>query len=50
MKVRAGSACNDMLPEPTEIQREIDIRVADAAAGTIEMFDVATGTSLYKGR
>ena len=37
----------DMLPEAlTEIQREIDIRVADAAAGTIEMFDVATGTSL----
>ena len=37
----------DMLPEAlAEIQREIDIRVTDAAAGTVEMFDVATGTSL----
>ena len=37
----------DMLPEALpKIQREFDIRVANAAAGTIEMFDVATGTSL----
>ena len=37
----------DMLPKAlAEVQRDIDIRVTDAAAGTVEMFDVATGTSL----
>ena len=37
----------DLLPEELpKIQREFDIRVANAAVGTIEMFDVATGTSL----
>ncbi|MEC7191068.1 MAG: flagellar basal body rod C-terminal domain-containing protein, partial [Pseudomonadota bacterium] len=37
----------DMLPEAiAKVQREINIRVTDASEGTVEMFDVATGTSL----
>ena len=37
----------DMLPNAVpEVQREINIRVTDASEGTVEMFDVATGTSL----
>ena len=37
----------DKLPNAVpEVQREINIRVTDASEGTVEMFDVATGTSL----
>ena len=44
---RRVSLQHDMLPEALpKVQREIDIRVTDAAAGTVEMFDVATETSL----
>ena len=40
---RRVSLQHDMLPEALpKVQREIDIRVTDAAAGTVEMFDVAT--------
>ena len=41
----------DMLPEAmAKVQREINIRVTDASEGTVEMFDVATGTSLATER
>ena len=44
---RRVSVQHDMLQEALpKVQREIDIRVTDAAAGTVEMFDVATETSL----